>query len=71
MLINEKDNGNYSYWKNSTKSRTQTHTITKANVIKTIQEFWNNHPDNKYLLQNEDGSSMNESQVETRYAYIA
>ena len=72
MLINEKDNGKdnlliftkhkkqfvYNYWKNSAKIGTQTHTITNANAIKMIQEFLNNHPDNKYLLENEDGSSM-------------
>jgi hypothetical protein len=85
MLINEKDNGKdnlliftkhkkqfvYNYWKNSTKTGTQTHTITNTNAIKTIQEYLNNHPDNKYLLENEDGSSMTETQVETRIAYIA
>ena len=53
------------------KTGTQTHTITNANAIKNIQEFLNNHPDNTYLLQNEDGTSMDESQVETRIAYIA
>ena len=85
MLINEKDNGKdnlliftehkkqfvYNYWKNSTKAGTQTHTITKRNAIKTIQEYLNNHPDNKYLLENDDRSSMTETQVETRIACIA
>ena len=61
----------YNYWKISVKTGTQTHTITNTNAIKTIQEFLNNHPDNKYLLENEDGSSMTETQVETRIAYIA
>ena len=61
----------YNYWKNSTKTGTQTHIITNSYAIKTIQEFLNNHPDNTYLLQNEDGTSMDESQVETRIAYIA
>ena len=61
----------HNYWKNSVKSGTQTHTITNANAIKTILECLNSHPDNKYLLENEDGSSMDESQVETRIAYIA
>ena len=41
-------------------------TANKQHAIKTIQEFLNNHPDNTYLLQNEDGTSMDVSQVETR-----
>ena len=57
--------------KNSNKVGTQTHTITNTNAIKTIQEFLHNHPVNKYLLENDDGSSMTETQVETHIAYIA
>ena len=85
MLINEKEHGKdnlliftkhkkqfvYNYWNNSVKIGTQTHTIKNENAIKTVYEFLNNHPDNKYLLENDDGSSMTETQVETRIAYIA
>ena len=39
------------------KVGTQTHTITNTNAIK-LYKFLNNHPDNKDVLQNEDGSSM-------------
>jgi hypothetical protein len=53
MLINTKDNGTdnlliftkhkkqfvYNYWKNSTKTGTQTHVITNTNSIKIIQEY--------------------------------
>ena len=61
----------HNYWKNSVKTDAQTHTITKTNAIKIIQEFLNNHPDKKYLSENEDGSYMTETQVETSIAYIA
>ena len=55
----------YNYWKNSVKTGAQqTHTITNANAIKTTQEFLYNNSKNKYLLENEVGSSMTETQVE-------
>ena len=43
----------------------------KCKCYKNYQKFLNDHPDNRYLLENEDGSSMTETQGETCIAYVA
>ena len=61
----------FNSYKNITKSGVQKQDIVNGAAIKSIQHYLNKHPNNTYLFENDDGTPMTSSQMESKIAYIA
>ena len=61
----------FNSYKNILKTGVQRENIINNAAIKSIQHYLNKHPNNTYLFENDDGTPMTSTQMESKIAYIA